>query len=116
MAPEISTAKNEGPKLSRKLAVIDATGCTGCLVCMEFCEFDAIVKIPGPDPENLDWNCVCQVDLIQCTGCSLCAKPCPWDVIQMFSREVIPGEVVVDFREVPQENILLKAGNLSTGA
>ncbi|OFY71704.1 MAG: hypothetical protein A3G23_03920 [Bacteroidetes bacterium RIFCSPLOWO2_12_FULL_37_12] len=85
---------NPEKKFSKKLAIIDATGCTGCCVCMEFCEFDAIVKIPGPINEIEDISSICQVDLELCTGCSLCAKPCPWDVIQIFEKEVVPAEEI----------------------
>ena len=91
--------KKDGIKLSKKLAIIDATGCTGCCVCMEFCEFDAIVKIPGPHSVTDDVSSICQVDLSLCTGCSLCAKPCPWDVIQIFEKNIIPGMEIVNAAE-----------------
>lgn len=100
-------------RLSKRVAVIDATGCTGCMVCMEFCEFDAIIKVPNPFADDPMVSSICQVDLLQCTGCAWCAKPCPWDVIQMFNRELVPEEAVLEDEEIAERGVLLTAGNLS---
>lgn len=108
-------AENKEIKFSKKLAIIDATGCTGCTVCMEFCEFDAIIKVPGPHTGTDEVSSICQVDLTLCTGCALCAKPCPWDVIQMFENALVPGvEIVHAAEQTYMQNKKWTAGSLSS--
>ena len=69
----------------KQLAVINQGGCTGCMVCVDFCPVDCIEIVPGPDPSNPSVHKLVEVDLPLCIGCTLCAKYCPWETIEMFS-------------------------------
>ncbi len=69
----------------KQLAVINQGGCTGCMVCVDFCPVDCIEVVPGPDPDNPTVHKLVEVDLPRCIGCTLCAKYCPWETIEMFS-------------------------------
>ena len=71
----------------KQLAVINQSGCTGCMVCVDFCPPDCIVVVPGPDPENRSVHKLVEVDLTLCIGCTLCSKYCPWETIEMLSFE-----------------------------
>jgi Na+-translocating ferredoxin:NAD+ oxidoreductase subunit B len=63
----------EGP-LQR--AVIDATRCIGCTLCIAACPVDAIVG---------GFKFLHEVIDDDCTGCGLCLPPCPVDCITMIS-------------------------------
>lgn len=78
-------------KLPKNLALIDSSNCTGCEVCIEFCDFNAIVKIDHP--ENDTETGICQIVVENCVGCTLCTKACPWEVIQMFRIDEVKSEV-----------------------
>lgn len=69
----------------KQLAVINQGGCTGCMVCVDFCPVDCIKTVPGPDPDNPNVHKLVEVDLPFCIGCTLCAKYCPWETIEMIS-------------------------------
>ncbi|MFQ5604683.1 MAG: 4Fe-4S binding protein [bacterium] len=69
----------------KQLAVINQGGCTGCMVCVDFCPVDCIELVPGPDPDNPSVHKTVEVDLPRCIGCTLCSKYCPWETIEMFS-------------------------------
>lgn len=71
----------------KQLAVINQGGCTGCMVCIDFCPVDCIELVPGPDPDNRSVHKLVEVDLPRCIGCTLCAKYCPWETIDMLSFE-----------------------------
>ena len=71
----------------KQLAVINQGGCTGCMVCVDFCPVDCIELVPGPDPTNPSVHKLVEVDLPRCIGCTLCAKYCPWETIEMLSFE-----------------------------
>ncbi|MFQ5640371.1 MAG: 4Fe-4S dicluster domain-containing protein [bacterium] len=71
----------------KQLAVINQGGCTGCMVCIDFCPVDCIELVPGPDPDNPTVHKSVEVDLPRCIGCTLCAKYCPWETIEMFAFE-----------------------------
>ncbi len=69
----------------KQLAVINQGGCTGCMVCVDFCPVDCIKLVPGPDPDNPNIHKLVEVDLPFCIGCTLCYKYCPWDTIEMMA-------------------------------
>ena len=75
---------NRRPK---QLAVINQGGCTGCMVCVDFCPVDCIELVPGPDADNPSVHKMVEVDLPRCIGCTLCAKYCPWETIEMLAFE-----------------------------
>ncbi len=77
----IELRKTRRPK---QLAVIDQGGCTGCMVCIDFCPADCILIVPGPDPQAPTVHRLVEVDLPRCIGCTLCAKYCPWETISML--------------------------------
>jgi MinD superfamily P-loop ATPase len=66
----------EHPFSGGKKAKIILNFCTGCGICQDHCQFNAI--------ENF------VVDLIKCEGCGFCEKLCPEDAISF--DEVINGE------------------------
>lgn len=71
----------------KQLAVINQGGCTGCMVCIDFCPVDCIELVPGDDPNNPSVHKLVEVDLPRCIGCTLCAKYCPWETIDMVPFE-----------------------------
>jgi len=77
----IQLRKTRRPK---QLAVINQSGCTGCMVCIDFCPADCILVVPGPDPSAPTVHKLVEVDLPRCIGCTLCAKYCPWETISML--------------------------------
>lgn len=77
----IQLRKTRRPK---QLAVINQSGCTGCMVCIDFCPADCILVVPGPDPSLPTVHKLVEVDLPRCIGCTLCAKYCPWETISML--------------------------------
>ncbi len=54
-------------------ALLDRTRCDNCMICIEYCRFDAISLTEGQ---------VC-ISPIFCDGCGLCAKVCPGEAIVM---------------------------------
>ncbi len=68
----------------KQLAVVNQGGCTGCMVCVDFCPVDCIELVPGPDLTNPTVHKLVEIDLPRCIGCTLCAKYCPWETITMF--------------------------------
>ena len=85
--PEAKYLKAAELRVSRRpkqLAVINQGGCTGCMVCIDFCPVDCIEVVPGPDPEAPSVHKTVEVDLGRCIGCTLCVKYCPWETIEML--------------------------------
>jgi len=80
----IQLRKTRRPK---QLAVVNQAGCTGCMVCIDFCPADCILVVPGSDPDNPTVHKLVEVDLPRCIGCTLCAKYCPWETIEMLDFE-----------------------------
>ncbi len=60
---------------------VDADLCTGCGLCVERCQFDAL------DVENG----VCRADYARCVGCGVCVPACPVSALSMERRPT--GEV-----------------------
>jgi ferredoxin len=77
----IQLRKTRRPK---QLAVVNQSGCTGCMVCIDFCPADCILIVPGPEPDAPTVHRLVEVDLPRCIGCTLCAKYCPWETISML--------------------------------
>lgn len=64
-------------------AHIESKGCSGCGVCAQYCQFDAIQSD----------EFVYAIDLLRCEGCGLCARICPNNAIKM--RNARTGDVFV---------------------
>ena len=77
----IQLRKTRRPK---QLAVVNQSGCTGCMVCIDFCPADCILIVPGPNPSTPTVHKLVEVDLPRCIGCTLCVKYCPWETISML--------------------------------
>ena len=71
----------------KQLAVIDQHGCTGCMVCIDFCPVDCIELVPGSDEDSTAIHKLVEVDLPLCIGCTLCVQYCPWETIEMLPFE-----------------------------
>jgi Na+-translocating ferredoxin:NAD+ oxidoreductase RNF subunit RnfB len=58
------------------LASVDEDRCTGCELCLERCQFNAISVEDD----------ICHVDQRRCFGCGLCIMACPDEAISLISR------------------------------
>jgi ferredoxin len=56
---------------------INGENCTGCEICLERCQMDAI---------TMDKDSVAQVDLNRCIGCGLCVTTCPSEAICLIPK------------------------------
>jgi MinD superfamily P-loop ATPase len=63
---------------SGAIAEIDPDLCTGCGLCVQVCQFDAI-------HEQGD---VYEIDPVNCEGCGYCPRVCPEDAIQMLDANL----------------------------
>jgi len=50
------------------VASIDASACTNCGICLDYCRFDAI---------HHNGQGTCEIDPFKCEGCRLCERICP---------------------------------------
>lgn len=67
----------EAKFLSGYKAKIDATSCTNCGICIDFCRFDAI-----------SWqNVTVKITETMCDGCKLCSRVCPEQAIEMVASD-----------------------------
>jgi ferredoxin len=57
-------------------AQLDAELCTGCELCVDRCQMDAIQEVDG------DWA----IADGRCIGCGLCVAACPVDAISMVAK------------------------------
>ncbi len=91
----------------KQLAVINQGGCTGCMVCIDFCPVDCIEVVPGPDPDNRNVHKLVEVDLPRCIGCTLCAKYCPWDTTSAPSGPLRPWSMTKEAVALPRRSLTL---------
>ena len=69
--------EDEEVYISGHKATVDASKCTNCGLCIDYCRFDAIT--PG---ENL-----IKISDISCEGCFLCSRICPENAISMIPND-----------------------------
>lgn len=79
--------KRKGKKPPKLLAVVHQSGCTGCEICIQGCPVDSIELVPGPLPENPQFNQTVEIDLARCIGCQNCSVDCPWETIMMYEHD-----------------------------
>jgi Na+-translocating ferredoxin:NAD+ oxidoreductase subunit B len=73
--PILPLNDTHGIERVRRVAVINASQCIGCTLCIQACPTDAIIGSSKYLHAVLnDW----------CTGCDLCVNPCPVDCIEML--------------------------------
>ena len=63
--------------ISGHKAIINASKCTNCQLCMKYCRFDAILLK----------NNMVTISEILCDGCFLCSRICPENVINMVPND-----------------------------
>ncbi len=63
--------------------VLESDHCSGCGVCIERCQFDALSML----------DTVLITDLKRCVGCGLCVLVCPTDALHLKRRD--PSEILV---------------------
>ncbi len=79
--------KRKGKKPPKLLAVVHQSGCTGCEICIQGCPVDSIELVPGPNPENPQFQQLVEIDLARCIGCQNCSIDCPWETITMYEHD-----------------------------
>lgn len=70
-------------------AVIDSDECTGCEVCLDRCQMEAITIEEG----------AALLDIDRCIGCGLCVTTCPADAVRLLKK---PEE---DLYDPPKDHI-----------
>lgn len=60
---------------------VDETRCTGCGLCVDYCQFDA-----------LELRDLVHVDAIRCVGCGVCTLACPEEALSLARR---PAEEIL---------------------
>lgn len=63
--------------LSNFFAAIDPETCTGCEVCLERCQMNAV---------SVDENSAASINLDRCIGCGLCVTTCPVEAIRLEAK------------------------------
>ena len=61
------------------VARVDAELCSGCGMCEEACQFDAISSSTGDAGEA-----VAKVNPFKCYGCGLCRNTCPEEALKLY--------------------------------
>lgn len=71
---------------------VDDMLCNGCEICMDYCQFDALVM--GDDM-------IVQVNSVRCVGCGVCVPQCPNDALGMVLRPeedlILPPETIKEW-------------------
>jgi heterodisulfide reductase subunit A-like polyferredoxin len=57
---------------------VDGDLCTGCEICLDYCQFDALV---------MDDSGIVTVNDVRCVGCGVCVPPCDMAAMSLFKRE-----------------------------
>jgi heterodisulfide reductase subunit A-like polyferredoxin len=75
--------RNGTPMLASSgyVAQVDADLCTGCGLCAEFCQFEAIAVNNGH----------ATLDVAACMGCGVCVSKCPQEALSLL-RDSSRGE------------------------
>ena len=103
--------KRKGKKPPKLLAVVHQSGCTGCEICIQGCPVDSIELVPGPHPENPQFQQTVEIDLARCIGCQNCTTDCPWETIMMYehddaftawSTETLGSELYIDEKQLEE--------------
>lgn len=103
--------KRKGKKPPKLLAIVHQSGCTGCEICIQGCPVDSIELVPGPNPENPQFQQMVEIDLSRCIGCQNCSQDCPWETITMYehndaftawSSETLVSELYVEESHVEE--------------
>jgi Na+-translocating ferredoxin:NAD+ oxidoreductase RNF subunit RnfB len=58
-------------------AAVNRESCTGCEICLDRCQMDAITMTDDVSAE---------VNLDRCIGCGLCVTTCPADAIRLSAK------------------------------
>ncbi len=74
-----ATVQQREPFFSGHQAVIRSSECSGCNLCREFCEFNAIYY----DEDTAEYR----VDPCACEGCGVCVRFCPQQCIDFPEHE-----------------------------
>ncbi|MGC9197827.1 MAG: ATP-binding protein [Acidobacteriaceae bacterium] len=99
------------PFTGGKRAGIDASLCTGCGECEDFCRFDAIHPCA---PAEAARATAYRIDPLACEGCGVCAWVCSAEAIQL--RPVVNGEwFISDTRFGPMVHARLGAAAENSG-
>jgi NAD-dependent dihydropyrimidine dehydrogenase PreA subunit len=89
-------------------AVTDPEKCTGCGICEERCQMDAVRLIDG----------TASVDADRCIGCGLCVSTCPTQAVTLIRKaeadqSEIPRNVVASWMELGRSRGKLKPSRLA---
>jgi heterodisulfide reductase subunit A-like polyferredoxin len=76
----LSSIRVETMARAEYVATVDGGICTGCGVCEEHCQFDAIMG------KQESGRFTAQINTLQCFGCGLCRKACDAGAISLIQR------------------------------
>lgn len=85
--PARAKPPRKGKRPPKLLAIVHQDGCTGCEVCIAGCPVDCIELVPGPNPQNPEFQQLVEIDLMRCIGCQNCSQDCPWETITMYHHD-----------------------------